>query len=261
MKAYVFQCVLLIAGLVLADNYGDFAPLEVGNIWVYQKFNGTHSLYGMYYNNDISKITIELVNSSIANDTLFYFFKNSAVGMIAMDTSDAMEPETTYYDYIRYDTLFEVNDSIYKKTWNYDIPLPVLEKHEIDSASMEAPYYLLITDSSIVYRYFFGTGLGIETERTYQADIGFVSYKNNNSPHGSGSNSTCNLLSFSRNGEIVSTSLQPQNEVTQTYNKIIRPQKLLILPYMGIIHGDRSFNLLGRVGNRERLFPSRNFRR
>ena len=63
-----------------AELVGDFAPLEVGNVWVYQYSKAilrlTNDPYNEALNSESLTITLTLVSSYKTNDTLFHCFQN-----------------------------------------------------------------------------------------------------------------------------------------------------------------------------------------
>lgn len=251
----------LTAAVATAGSVGDFAPLEVGNVWVYNSIYLDETGYRSMYVDDSSFLTIELLNIEEIKDTISYIFKNLVSGkkisrFIYPGIDNRNIFDTTYYsDSIYFDTLYEFEDSIFApytystKGEDYPPTLPVCEKHEIDTTSLNAIDTLRLIDGVFEYKPFiYSWG---DNRRTYRAGIGIYWDCRRWENHGWCIRTTT-LLSFSRNGKINSV-IQPNKQKINSVLFTTGPAKSsLSIPYLNIVKGNRMFNLLGRVnkGNR-----------
>jgi hypothetical protein len=249
---------LVLAGGVgaFAEPVGDFAPLEVGNLWEYECVSYSSSMCGMHSGNDSLLVRMQLTGSEVSGDTLLFYIRTHKTGRsiddtTGIDTAEMTEPETTFFDFVVYDTLYEINGVIEtKKPWRSG-PVPVCNRHSMDTETTEAPCEL--TDTSGTWEVWCRFG-SFETDglERYRVDTGLVYLEFLSHLHGVGGKDIYELISFTRAAS-VATAPALHHRVRGMGTASGNPSTLLQLPHLSIINGNGSVvNLLGRAEGRDR---------
>lgn len=190
---------------VFFDTIPDFAPLTVGNVWVYDVF-----LHRTIYNAGIWKsiadtltATMECKSSYRNKDTLFYCFHNRFTGFSVLDSNNTIT--ATSVDTFTLDTLCEIGETITcKNPWyfqdgytKWDLRAPVFSKHTVtDNESTGS----LDKDDDGKYRYVISVDLFMaqQSELIFTQETGLTFFKNSAQAHGSGNSEKYLLRSFTK---------------------------------------------------------------
>lgn len=264
----IFLLVLAAGVGVFSEPVGDFAPLEVGNLWEYKCISHSSSMYGMYSSNDSSLARMQITDSEVSGDTLLFYLRTHKNGRriedtTAIDTAEVMEPETTFYDYVVYDTIYELDGVIKPKTPWYGGPVPVFTYHNLesmDAGSTGAPYTL--TDTSGTWELWCSfASFGIERQERYRVDTGLVQADFWSNLHGAGGEGTYELISFTRVAPVAIAPALRRHRVSGIGTASGNPSTLLQLPHLSIINRNGSVvNLLGRMEEpARRIIPGQLF--
>lgn len=280
---------MLTCPLSGAELVGDFAPLEVGNVWVYR--------YSFHFDNwlsDISSvISLEITAVVPSDDTLLYFFTNTTEGInirgkvlydtLPDGTVNYSNPDTLFdttpISSINQDTLFEYaqTDEIltfWGRGWSVPV-MPVWNRHFVDTAIdiSQLPYSSIsFRDNNGIceinwVRRLIGSINHSEKTYTFQQNIGLMTDYNDSYDHLSGHTlDTTSLLSFTTN--------QRNNSVHHLHcnplktSSFYHPVTNLSLPHISISTRENVFDLMGRsfpaptlpegtIKNRQRTYGNR----
>jgi len=253
---------LLICLPTAAAPIGDFSPLQVGNTWEYTK-TARYSNTVVAMEHDTITFNIQVVGSESLNDTTAYFIRTGSEGVRYLSYSGTYDPllDTIIYQTpiveaiseVRYDTLYEVNNSILSSGY---LPIkPVWLNHFIDTATLDSVYPIGYSFDSIQTvngktEFSFSDDLvGVisparqtyHATYKYRADVGLI-YISKLDRNYLGENLT--LVSFSNK----KVAMSPGRYYTFTFTQhhVPAPTKNLNLPYLNITHRNKTFNLLGQ---------------
>lgn len=240
----LISLIMLTSGIgIYSETVGDFAPLEVGNLWEY----AIRSSDMWKAEEDSGLVTIQMIEIKTLDDSKEFILRKHFKGV------KVQRDKNSTYDYVRYDTLFELNDSIGVKEPNYGPSsmdcqtIPVYSRHSIDADSLEFGTFLIDTNGTWELReVFFGDA---KIHSIYHADTGFVSSIYSNGDWRSDRFKTIELKSFTRAAPIaVISKLRRHSAPHQSGMHTAKPVALLQLPHLSIINEKGNvLNLLGRV--------------
>ncbi len=273
LQRYLMMVLLGFYSFSGAEPVGDFAPLEEGNVWVYEYKQSTESFTNLMPNDSFT-VTITLVSSLKSNDSIIHCFENRIEGMsinttIISDTIMGIDTifDTTWIDSAEFDTLIETNalirrDSLIPFTYQiggkFDtlwlgaqrfeasrwstLVMPIWETHFVepeDKISTAGIWEFSIKDEAyeLLFRVF-------ASKCTYRQNIGMISYYNEyRHPPGPCSTTNITLLSF----ENVPFDAVQNGRTPLPARPRVVPAVKLSLPHLSIENNGRVFNLQGRA--------------
>jgi hypothetical protein len=253
MKRRIFFFTLLLYLPLSAEEFGDFAPLVVGTVWVYICTYYSGYDYEKWVVNDTTTLTVTLVNSITIGDTIVHCFQSSDNGTRTIDTTSDQNPPTvqTIAD-TSYDTLYEVNNKINRtKIWGFSFT-PSFNWHYIDDATARTFSSNPISFKDGEYEFYYKSYTGIYYEYTYRTGKGLINYKEYGTMHNASGSYEATLLSLTNNPDVISSVHQKTTDNIRRH-PISPATRYLSLPNLTITRDDKTFNLLGRVLNVNRV--------
>ncbi len=286
LQRYLVMVLLALYSFSGAEPVGDFAPLEVGNVWVYEYKRSTEC-FMTSMPNDSFIVTISLVSSLQFNDSIVHCFENRIEGMsinttFISDTIMGIDTifDTTWIDSMEFDTLIETNtlirrDSLIPFTfqttgivdtswlgaqrfegsrWSTPV-MPIWETHYVETDSKISNTGLLqflMKDEAheLIVQYF-------NKKSTYRQNIGMISYYNEyRDPPGPCPTTNITLLSFEN---VPFDAVQTGRAPLPARPRVV-PAVKLSLPHLSIENNGRVFNLQGRAVS-AKATPGRNARK
>lgn len=234
MKLLSILLVLLLSSMVNSEKIGDFAPLNVGNIWVYQS---TYHHYTIELDTilDTALITRQII-SSFTQDKKSYFVLKTKIEKKHRFISGPKSKKkdiTTYNNSIEIDTLYEHNDTIYSIT---EISRsPVFKTHYFNSDSVQTGRIDYSQQNNILKIHTPYSIGGVSYY--YQADVGLVGYSRYSCAHWDCKSDRLKLISFS-DAPLLGDVQHPHS---LKYIKDFR-----LFPRMVIYYNYKRVDLLGR---------------
>ncbi|MBN1761356.1 MAG: hypothetical protein JW863_23740 [Chitinispirillaceae bacterium] len=256
MKQLLSVCSLLLYFPLYAEPIGDFAPLEVGNRWVY-RVDESSSTAPIITSTARSTIdTIFLIDLYDVNDSIYYRFKWSSRGRQIVQDETAAPPETTVIADSGFYSLVEVNDTIGYGSNRYLFGKPVLWTHYINSDTLCPPDFPRGSLSIVngVYEFSHNYYVNGPMEKVYRADVGLV-YESTTDATIEGFStrkSESTLLSFTKNNVVQNTTWRIRERKTIPPH-LIDPKYRVTFSQLVITRHRQTFNLMGR------MFPANTF--
>jgi len=254
--------VLLSFGRTFSEQIGDFAPLAIGNLWVYdysmftyEDHDEEYDVIGTKYE---SHIQMQITGAALSDDTTFYFFRNSINGTTTIDKSTSYESipprhsSVTSAD-IQFDTLYEVDGIITpRQSWRigpvpgHD-PIPVCSQHSFDTADLAGNDLYFYEEGCVRILRING-----HIHSSYEPDKGLTGLSSTIfDPIGSVS---VRLESFTRAAPI---SIQTSRPPSIHRSPAGKPSAVMALPNPGILRNGRLFDLKGRINQKNHSRKSR----
>ena len=253
--------VLTIITVTGAETIGDFAPLETGNVWVYDVvksyLDGTYQ--SGYREEQTGTCTVTLTHNGASGDTLEYYLEThlhcSAKVDSFMEDSDWKTMREYNSTYTGMDTLFVWDDTVRNRGTSEIIPIWCTnsirsEDTTVDSLRYVNGRYEFSAENNgtippVFYMNFSTVHLQVGTGVTHYFYAGGIDHYNYNV--------TFNLTSFER---------QPVNCVPAIPGRKVRDlrsrqavSRETALPQINVTRNGVVYNLLGRV---DRKNPDRN---
>jgi hypothetical protein len=286
LQRYLVMVLLAFYSFSGAEPVGDFAPLEVGNVWVYE-YKLVPWVKGRVPA-DSFKITISLVSSLLSGDRQLHCFENRIEGTsisttIKYDSQQNRDTlfDTIYLNKLNLDTLIEKNISIRRDSlipvefpsmtmttdtmWlgaqTFDLSrwltrvVPVWKTHFVlpENIIWSGGMWLFsLRDEA----YELTHNIAAYNSSKYRQNIGFISGHYEYRDPGGSSTTEITLLSFSN---VPFTALQTGRTALPVRPRVV-PVVKLSLPYLSIENNGRVFNLQGRAVPANAI-PVRNVRK
>ena len=256
MAIRIVSIILLLSVPSFSESLGDFAPLEMGNRWEYTYQSSSFAKFGR---SKSLSIIIQIIDQTGIGKTYSYILRYRISGTErSMVGATATEKEVSE---VQYDTIVEVDQNL-KEHFFYS-PLmeqsisPIWNRHYIERSALAtfptAEQTIVITDDADGTRTFTlteaeaGTNISSGSSVTFRSGIGLTNYQSFTSFPIAGSRVTMTLISFSNKP----VSIAPAGKLiaAKTRNLTLPAEKLLSLPNLSISSGHRTFDLLGRHGD------------
>jgi hypothetical protein len=238
--------VLLMISITGAETIGDFAPLDVGNIWVYD-YTVNHTT-AAYQEVMAGTYTVTLTHLAENDDTVFYYLENRLYYTGTIDSfAEKTSQDVRVFDKLFSDTLFEVNDTIWKPRMAH--VFPVRYSHEVD---IDAEYIDSVESINGAYEFSSATNSTLPhpsyelySSYRFRAGVGIKSYRYSTDMHMNQSTVLYELRSF--NDE--SSALLPVNSLLKAtvHSGYGNAYSKITLPRIAIARDGKTYNLLGRV--------------
>jgi len=243
MRRLFVLYILMVTLPVFASGIGDFAPLKIGNVWVYDCLSTHSGIEETLY--DSGTYTIKLLATYTKNDTVCHCFGTNSKRIVVSDNrKDEKSADTLFVDSISFDTLYEVNDTL-RSNLPYPLEPAMFTSHRIDTFPTFTQNPLVLKDGKYECRYSFLDGSSNTLyQYVYRQDVGLTSFEWSQMIHMDQRNRTITLRSFT--GSQIAISRNQQRKA-HTLERPISAVKRLSVPYLSVVRGEHAYNLLGRT--------------
>jgi len=248
MKPLVCFLVIVSMQSIKAGTIGDFAPLAVGNTWVYD-ITSREDNNGIYSKRSNGIHTVTVLTTNKSGDTAWYYMSHHL-----QRTTDSLCRDTlagtASVDYVYYDTLIDVGGSV-RLTSILEGAFPVRMEHDVDTGRAGIDSVEFVNNAWEFTSLSNGSLRSIVdptsrfTTYRFRAGIGIILFTSSGGVHMQMFSSRTTLRSFTDGGSgIVPVSSQSKRHIPTV---AARSVSTVALPHVNVLHRGKAYDLMGKV--------------